>query len=45
MFENLFSYVCYRKEDFEGENKEQEVVDELDASLLQKLPSVTPTSE
>lgn len=45
MFVILFSCVCYREEYFEGENEEQEGEDELDASLLQELPSVTPTSE
>ena len=45
MFVILFYCVCYREEYFEGENEEQEGEDELDASLLQELPSVTPTSE
>ena len=45
MFVNLFSCVCYREEYFEGESEKQEGEDELEASLLQELPSVTPTSE
>ena len=38
MFVNLFSCLCYREENFEWENEEQEGVDELNASLLQELP-------
>ena len=45
MFVKLFSCLCYREENFEWENEEQEGVDELDASLLQELPLVTTTSE